>query len=330
MFFRTLQEIDKIREEFKALEILGKELKSGDDFFSKFGPGNVIQTTDKPFERFSDYEELLCFLEKDNTVKYKQIHKGTPFYFLAWTALDMRNYEKALFYMDAAISEDIINQQKVPWINCSAGSFVTLNLGNTQSAPRVGQELKQVVVNQFTKFNAISGRPEINLNVFVSKFVTVLVADAPKRSIVTSLYTFILEFEDRFREIQLRSKGGGSIEPFLTHLFKGGLIFESLLKHLYPVKDDNKPAKTLGDIFQIEAFKRDFFDDVKSSAISLEDILKEIKHGFKSAFDTTSRIRNTTGHNLVWNDIFNEPKNYELLFEQEMKAILYIISLKYI
>ena len=329
MYLIAQQLVDAIRDEFKSLDVSGKERESGDDIFTKFGPGNIVEIADRPFERFSDYEELLCLLQKDDPIKYRQIHKGTAFYFLAWTALDMRNYEKALFYMDAAISEDIINHQ-APWLSCSAGSFVTLNLGGSQSAPRIGQELKQAVVNQLDIFNTMSNRPPINMDSFVDNFVKVLVEDATKRSIVTSFYTFILEFEDRIREIQLRSRGGGSIEPFLTHLFKGGLIFESLLKHFYPVKDDNTPAKTLGNIFSASGFIADFFAGIKPTANSLEDILDTVNDGtFKGAFVTTSRIRNTTGHNLVWNDIFNDPQNYRAFFEQQMKAILYIISVKF-
>jgi len=332
MYLITQQNVDEIREEFRSMgDITGKEREKGDDLFSKFGPGNIIEIANKPFERFSDYEELLSLLQRDDPKKYLQIHKGTPFYFLAWTALDMKNYEKALFYMDAAISEDIINHT-APWIDCSAGSFVTLNLGISQSAPRVGQELKKVVVDQLNAFNRISGRTPIDLNSFVEKFVSVLVKDTPKRSIVTSFYTFIMEFEDRMQEIQLRSNGGGSVEPFLSHLFKGSLIFESLLKHLYGVKDNGSPSKTLGDIFNYTtAFSADFFAGVTTTASSLEEILSLSTNAtsFKSAFDITARIRNTTGHNLVWNDIFNEARNYQRLFEQQMKAILYIVSIKF-
>jgi hypothetical protein len=287
--------------------------------------------TDRPFERFSDYEELLSILQRDDPQKYVKIHKGTPFYFLAWTALDMKNYEKAIFYMDAAISEDI-NNHTASWINCSAGSFVTLNLGSTQSSPRVGQELRRCVIDQLEGFNRISGRDPISLELFIDRFVRVLVEDTPKRTIVTSFYTLIMEFGDRMLEIRLRSNGGGSVEPFLTHLFKGSLIFESLLKHLYPAKDNGSPTKTLGDIFnQSAAFSTDFFTGVTTTASSLEDILTLARTAtsFKDAFDITARVRNTTGHNLVWNDIFNVVENYQMLFDQQMKAILYIISIKF-
>ena len=95
----------------------------GDELFHLFGPGNVIPFPDKPFERFSDYENLLKQMRKSDRQKYEKIHKGTPFYFLAWTAFDLRNYEKALFYIDAAISEDIKNANTEPWLQLPASKF---------------------------------------------------------------------------------------------------------------------------------------------------------------------------------------------------------------
>jgi hypothetical protein len=77
-----------------------------DRIFERFGPGNTIAGQHQPFERFEWYRELLKLLHARWPAKYGQIHKGTPFFFLAWLAFDLRHYEKALTYLDAAISED--------------------------------------------------------------------------------------------------------------------------------------------------------------------------------------------------------------------------------
>jgi len=327
VYFLTDPLINHIRYIFQNLEINGPE--TGDLFFATFGPGNMLYFTDKPFERFSDYEKLLMLLQQDDTQKYKQIHKGVPFYYLSWTSFDMGNYEKALFYMDAAISEDI---RKDPggWLNNPAGSFLTLGPPNIQAAMRVASLLRQLLESQLNRFNVISGRDPITAEDFVDKFVRILVVDPTKRSIITALYTFLLEFQDRCTDLTLRSDVGGSIEPFLTHLFKGGLIFESLLKHLYPNKDNGQPVKTLGDIFHTCQFRANFLTNVQTSSSSLQDIVKDIKAtDLQTAFNTASRIRNTTGHNLVWIDIFDDSKTYQILFEQQMNAILYIVSVKF-
>jgi len=99
--------------------------RDGDAFFETFAPGNVLFFIDRPYERFSDYEELLTILRNEDPQKFLRMHKGTPYYFLAWTAFDLRNYEKALFYMDAAISEDIRKDARC-WLEGPAGKFLTL------------------------------------------------------------------------------------------------------------------------------------------------------------------------------------------------------------
>ena len=142
---------------------------------------------------------------------------------------------------------------------------------------------------------------------------------------------YLLEFEERYRELRLRSTEGGSIAPFIIHLFRGALICESLLKHLYSQKDDGDPAKTLSQVFYNTAFRHEFVSGVRTSADSLRDIVAGITDdSMRSAFTTTARLRNTTGHNLVWDDeVFQEPSQYEALFYQEINALLYLVSVKF-
>lgn len=326
--FYTDEIIKKALLDFEKLIINGPA--DGDEFFAKYGCGNTSKPN-TPYERFEAYQILLSELQDFDPIKYQQIHKGTPFYFLAWTAFDLKNYEKAVFYMDAAIAED---QRKDPinWLGNPAGQFLTLDLEGNQSAPGITKYLRDKISTEFFRFNGISGVPPISVESFVDRFVKVIVKKKENRSIITAIYSFILEFEDRYRELLLRSIGGGSIEPALTYLFKGGLIFESLLKYLYPQKDNTSDCKTLGDIFNTSPFKVDFIKKVGTSANSLGQIIKKInnKSDLPTAFNTTSQLRNTTGHNLVWNDVFNNPDNFKTLYEQQLNAIFYLLQRKFI
>ena len=101
------------------------EIGRADWYFSTFGPGNLLNATDRPHERFNDYETLLSLLRERNHEKYEQVHKGTPFFFLSWLAFDLRNYEKTLYYLDAAISEDVKNVS-ANWINLPGALFLKL------------------------------------------------------------------------------------------------------------------------------------------------------------------------------------------------------------
>jgi hypothetical protein len=81
MFFLSPPLVNHAREVFQNLQIAGPQ--DGDRFFETFGPGNIVSWVDRPYERFSDYEELLLLLEHDDPEKYREIHKGTPFYYLS-------------------------------------------------------------------------------------------------------------------------------------------------------------------------------------------------------------------------------------------------------
>ncbi len=325
-YFLSTEKISLAKLEFQKLVI--KDWHDGDSFFEKFGPGNVINFIDKPYERFNDYELLLEILKKENPGKYLEIHKGTPFYFLAWTAFGLKDFEKAVFYIDAAISEDQRKEPRRPlreWIKDPAGQFLTLEQQGNQSAREITLQLRDAVNKEFERFNSILNSTCLNIDSFIEKFVMKLMGNTKTRSIITAFYSFISEFRDKLVMLNLRSKEGGSIEPFLTHLFKGGLIFESLLKQLYP------SAKTIGD-FNKQRYFKDNFCIINTQALSISDIVIDInyRNDVETAFNTTAKLRNTTGHNLVWDDVFDNPDNYKKLYEQIINAILYIVVKKYL
>lgn len=326
--FLSQEKIAQARLSFGQLVINGPE--DGDRFFEAFGPGNTTQVVERPFEKFEDYELLLSIIQEDNPQKFEQIHKGTPYYFMGWLSFDLKNYEKAVFYMDSAIVEDI-RKDPIGWQNNPGNQFLTLS-DNSQIAERMTKRLKELVESELTRFNSISNLSQLILTDFINKFILVLASDTNKHSIITALYSFILEFEDREKELQLRSSSGGSIEPALKYLFKGGLIFESLLKHLYPNQDNGRPCGTLGNVFHTGTFQADFLSRVQIRAVSLRSIVNAIgnNNDIQTAFDTVSRLRNTTGHNLVWDDIFNNPANFEKLYNQQINALLYLIHKKFI
>lgn len=326
-FLKDKKNLQAAKETFKQLKVTCP--KDEDNFFELYGPGNTPFVTDRPYERFEDYELLLETLQGDDRLKYEKIHKGTPFYFLAWTAFDLKNYEKAVFYMDAAISEDM-RKNPQGWLNNPASQFLTLNVQGDQTAIRITKHLTDKISTELSRFNKISSLPPLSIKFFVEKFVKELAKDKKHHSIITAFYSFILEFEDREKELSLRSTAGGSIEPTLTYLFKGGLIFESLLKYLYPKKDNGiDECKTLGNIFNTKTFRADFNVAIQTSANTLQEIVNNIKDDLQSAFNTTSKIRNTAGHNLVWDDVFNSSTNFKGLYEQQVNAILYLIQKKF-
>jgi len=324
MHFLTDPLVDLALGHFDAIEIV-----QADWFFSTFGPGNLLNATDRPHERFNDYETLLSLLRERNRGKYGQVHKGTPFFFLSWLAFDLRNYEKTLYYLDAAISEDVKNAG-TNWINLPGALFLKLTT-HEHVAERVIRQIRTLLEEQLARFNTISNLSAISIDDFVDKFVTKLMQDSSTRTLISALYIFFLELRERQIELRLRSTEGSSLGPIIGHLFSGGLIFESILKNLYSTKDNGDRIKTLGQIYQTTAFQTDFGTGVQTSADTLQEILDAVNDdSLLTAFCTTSRIRNTTGHNLVWDNIFNFSQNYEILANQIINAVFYVVEKKFV
>lgn len=315
---------------FRAIDF--NAAKDGDDFWRVFAPGNTTAFADRPFERFSDYEEMLGRLRTADPQKYERMHKGTPFYLMSWLAFDMHNYEKALFYIDSGISEDVRKTRDTPdpqsWKSEPGAGFLLLDPRN-QAAQRTIDALSTAIQEQLGRFNAISGKPPMTLD-SIRKFVASLIADASKRTIISALYVFLLEFEDRVNELDLRHGSvGGSNAPFTVHLFTGGLLFESLLKHFYP---RNGPGGTLDHIFENKQFLEDFglAKSPKGQANTLQSIHDAIDDGttIDVAFSTAAKLRNTTGHNLVWDDLFSDSHRYIKLFQQVVNALFHVMATK--
>jgi len=93
--------------------------------------------------------------------------------------------------------------------------------------------MRAEITSHVTRYSNIP-TAALSLKELIGKFVQPFAANPSHRSIVTALWTFILEGKERDRQLSIRSASGGTLEPFLTHLFKGGLIFESILKQSYP------------------------------------------------------------------------------------------------
>ena len=328
-----LQAVNKDIEEAVELFLSWNEDQSADPsnancLFEYYGPENILERRSGPFRRCQAYEHLLEALCDADNEKYLRIHKGTPFYFLAWHNYEMGNYEKGIFYIDAAISEDI---RKDPngWRNGSAGMFLFLRTPENHPPTRIARHFINSIQSRLNDFNSISNKPPIFLDNFVKQFVEPLVEpEAATRSIITAFYSFILEFEDLSTWLMLRSAGQGSVEPFVTHLFKGGLIFESILKQFYDVSLGQEYGQ-LGAILNNDSEFRTHFPfegNIEVTAKSVNDIVKEINKScdYKTAFTTTAQLRNTTGHKLNWDDEFSE--SYESLFKQEISAIFYVIQ----
>jgi hypothetical protein len=280
------------------------------------------------------YELLLHILKTYNPEKYKDIHKGVPYFYIGWTAFRAEDIEKGLFYLDAAVSEDLRKDGNKFNINSPKHSpaieFLLLDESNQTLA---GLELFIILGRDLSaeikEFSQKSGC-NLTIDTFSDNFIKQLFADDGFRTVLSSLYGFVIEFHKLKTMLELRSSAGGSIEPFITHLFKGCLVLETILK-LHSKADDMGTLKTA-----IKTLKFELSIDPKilESGLSMGDVVTGLDQKIQEnadyhtiCFYTAFGIRNTTGHRLSWEDKFlDNPKLYADLYRRILGAIMWSIS----
>lgn len=328
---------------FQQLDI--KDGRTGDLYFETYGVPNTIELFNAPYERFVCYELLMQMLKNEDAAKFSLIHKGTPYYFLAWTAFEIRNFSKAVFYMDLALGEDIRKSTALGKSQSDVAREALNNPGGNLwkfipegPAARVIQQLKQLITRELQNYKNRTSE-EIKLDEFVEKFVIEnIVQEVKNRSLISSLYSYITEADDLYETLKIRSQNLSSIEPLLNNLFKGGLIFESLLKVVADQKawtistrgGSGRRPTTLGEFSRCNDFLTLFglaSGDFVTSAPDLQTTLTNANDDtLKTSFSTTAQLRNTAGHDLRRDDIFQNPDDYTRLINKQMNAIFFIIK----
>lgn len=307
----------------------------GDEYFEKFGVGNVIPHASLAFERFSSYEFLLQEMQQHNGTKYQEIHKGTAFYFLAWTAFDIADYEKAVYYLDSAFTEDVRKSKTLgekdvvrAALENPGGYLIRLVPEKSGPASRITNNLKENFEKQLHIFNKNSSL-NVTTEQFVENFVSVIVRDSEYRSLVTAIYTYIFEFEDRYKMLEISQNQKGSLEPWVIHLFKGGLIFETLLKYVAK-KHGLGDLKTIGNFSHSKKFQSLYCDFIETKDKSLDiSGLSKLPHEMRNSFRVSYSLRNSTGHDLRRTDTLN-PAVYKRAIEHELFAIFYVIYKEFV
>jgi hypothetical protein len=121
-----------------------------------------------------------------------------------------------------------------------------------------------------------------------------------------------------------------SREPFFTHLFRGCLLFESLLKD--KASRSHKRAM-LGRLVNNHLLKTlSIGKPIKTSSPGLQAILRQLAphQKLRTAIQCTARTRNTLGHNLVWAATSLNRRNYDLLAQNIAASCLHAIACLYV
>lgn len=335
----------EILDEFNAIDTNNPQ--QGDGFFEKYGGANYLLDRESlPYDRrdyigrIDVYLNLFNLLKEESPDKFYQIHKGTPYCLLGWLFFDIGDYEQGLFYIDAAMSEDKRIDPK-NWQERPATQFLFLNQPQTSSpiGIRLVRSIRKHFDEEIADFQKESGRKTADskfFDKFSKNFVQTSISGFTHRTLVSAMYIFILESKVCLHLIKRRSVDRGSIEPFLTNLHKGSLLFESLLKEIYTSHTGSALGTIINDPFiaQDLEYKQVYLgkvgqtldDIVRHVILYLEKTYKNQKH--IQWFVLAIRLRNITSHSLLWPDVFND-EVYKKFYQSILFAIFWTVEKKY-
>jgi len=262
---------------------------------------------------------------QDNSAPKYATHKGTPFYFMGIAAFASHDYQTATFFFDAAVAEDV---HHYPGDN-NKPALVFMRLDKTKET--AAQQIVQIVAAKLDAalkdYARRQGSKSLTLNNVRDHFLNHL-KQPHMRTLTTTFISFLAEWDYRLQMIDLAPDV--SREPFFTHLFRGCLLFESLLKEKASKSHKRKTLAPLVNDHLRTAL--DIGKQVKTKSPSLQAILRQLKQNQKlrTAIQCTVQTRNTLGHNLVWAATSLNHRNYDLLAHNIAASCLHAIACLYV
>ncbi|MBI5564319.1 MAG: hypothetical protein HY870_05460 [Chloroflexi bacterium] len=311
--------------------------KQQSDFFNRFKYVHDI-LHGNPGAGVKQGSYLLNECLKIDPVAYRDIHKGDAFYWLGIGSFLVHDVEIGTFFFDAAVSEDLHAHADPDSDSTPAFRFILLQGEEPkQAAQELVQQAQARVQDLIDNYNTRSGAKNTPTPFSIAdlrrRFLRRAVqANGEKwRSLVTAFISFILEWDYRNALFDLRP-GGGTAEPFFLHLFKGCVLFESLLK-TNPSSDIQDKEAPLARVINCLYSQLDFraplnFDPKRAKLPDVVTALASIDESVQTAFQYTEKVRNTIGHNLSW-DVEIDKITYSRIFRMISSACLHTIATLY-
>jgi tetratricopeptide (TPR) repeat protein len=315
---------DELRSRLQAV-------KSGDpalalEFFKDFTYHRDLHQAHDYREAYHKTLSLLQKLKMLDPIAYQRIHKGATFYWAAICAYLIHNYEQAVYLFDAAVLEDLKNDATSV---TPAKLFLTLNGNDPKQAAREMTQIAEGKLIDFIKlYDTKVGAQQISMNDIREKFLRRVIQDRSDwRTQATALISFLLEWNYLYILQEIRPEDG-TWEPFLTNLFKGCVLFESLLKANPTVLI---PERDLGGILNANAQVRHRLGinrSIVTSNVVFSDLVQHLPAStddMQTEIEFVARMRNAIGHNIGWNTRIT-PSAYIRMVTEIAVVCLHVIS----
>jgi hypothetical protein len=193
------------------------------------------------------------------------------------------------------------------------------------------QIIRQTITNAdelIADYNQRVGARKITLDELRQSFLRPIISspEAHKRTLITAFISFIAEWKYRTKIIDLIQQG--SREPFFMHLFRGCLLFESLLK-----KQSRKALtrNTLGDILRYDLSAELGLIKVDVQETDFNNVITGLTPTMEmnATINSVGKARNTLRHNIVWITANLNVTTYNLLVKNLAAACLHTVSSLY-
>jgi hypothetical protein len=266
---------------------------------------------------------------------FANIHKGTAYYWIGIAAFLVHEIELATFFFDAAVVEDIRAGAHPINNPTPAIRFILIEGEPPEQAARQLVQVTQARTEELiANYNARPGRSAgaapLTIADIRERFLRPAITPGREnlRSSATAFISFNMEWDFRNLLFDIRPVQG-TAEPFFLHLFKGCVLFESLLKGntINPLALNSALGNALRHLHTelgIPAHNNignTDFPTIIADLVGADDSVQ-------TAIQFTGRIRNTLGHNLGW-VVPLDKVSYHCLFRMVSSSCLHAISCLY-
>lgn len=298
------------------------------EYFESGAPYRHFVDEDKPARAV---EETLAYLAARRAIvsdqTYRQDHKGTPFYLLGYSAFACHDYTSASLYFDAAAEADL--RYHAGNIDTPALRFIRILHAPNEDLLATGI-IAQIEMRTQTLLDEYHNRglhQSISLSDLRSRFFERVLKNGPAhhRTLLTAFISFVAEWDYRARQFELVPEG--SREPFFLHLFRGCVLFESLLKSAPGAPQ----LRTIGDALHHYRSQLGLRGQIRTGANEFNDVVAALATNMDIdlAIYSCAQTRNTIGHNLVWSTTDLNSLTYDWLVRNIGASCFHAISRLY-
>ena len=227
-------------EEFKDLYLEAANNKaSATRFWNKYNNDPrpaVLLNNHQYLELRNRLFDLLTACKRIDADAFIKIHKGHPYYFIGISSYLLDDYQTATYFFDAAVTEDLSSGSD-PENNPSPSTRFLMLQGepDDQAAKQITQfaqaQVESVLEHYDKHIKKDPSIPQLTLDHLRKNFIcySLRATDEPGlRSLVTVFITYCTEWDFRKDHFEY-GVAKGTAEPFFLHLFRGCILFESLL-----------------------------------------------------------------------------------------------------